>query len=258
MSETQIALLIAALGFAGTVKGVTGMGLPLFATPILASIFGARPAVVIMSIPVFASNLLLIVEGRRGLAMFRDVWVIAVAGAFGVAAGVLLLKQLDQNLLALLIAALVIVFLGRGDRLLGSDPKALRMRVMGPLVGWFSGVLNGTTSIASPLVATYLHARHLAARDYVVSLALIFQVFGTVQIAGLWAVGLYDVPIVTTGLLGLVPTLGATVVGARLRRRLDNATFRRVVVLLLAVSAVNLFHQGLCGFGAPIPLCSGR
>ena len=43
----QIVLLVAALAFAGLVKGVTGMGLPLFATPILAGVFGARSAVVI-------------------------------------------------------------------------------------------------------------------------------------------------------------------------------------------------------------------
>ncbi len=255
MSETQILLLVIALAFAGLVKGVTGMGLPLLATPILASVFGARPAVIIMSIPIFATNLLLIYEGRRGVSVFRDVWVVALAGAFGVIVGLMLLVRIDQNVLALLIAALVLVFLARRDRLLGKDPQTIRMRVIGPVVGWFSGVLNGTTSIASPLLATYLHARHLSAREFVVSLALVFQVFSTVQILGLWALGLYDPPMVTTGVLGLVPTLAATAIGAKLRYRLDNATFRRVIVVLLLISALNLVHQASCGLVVEVPLC---
>lgn len=249
MNEWQVALLMAALGFAGLVKGTTGMGLPLFATPILAGVFGARSAVVIMSIPIFVTNLLLLYEGRRLLSVFREVWVIALAGAAGVVVGLVLLVRLDQNLLALFIALLVFLFILRGERLLGDDPRAVRMRVMAPVVGVVSGILNGSTSIASPAIAGYLHARRLTPREFVVSLALIFQVYGTIQVLGLWRLGLYDQTVLTMGFAGLAPTLLTFFVGQRLRARLDNATFRTAITILLLVSALNLIIQGLRGLG---------
>ncbi len=247
MSGWEVVLLIAALAFAGLVKGVTGMGLPLFATPILAGVFGARPAVIIMSIPIFVTNLLLLYEGRRSLGATRDVWSVALPGIAGVILGLVLLVRLDQSLLSLLIAGIVIVFLMGGDRLLGTDPRALRMRLMGPVIGGFSGVLQGGTSIAAPLIGSYFYARRITAAEFVVSVALVFQVFVTVQVLGLWHLGLYDRTVLTMGLLGLIPTLLAFTVGVRLRARLNSATFRAVVTGFLVLSAVNLIVQGLRG-----------
>ncbi len=249
MSPPELAVFVVALAFAGLVKGVTGMGLPLFATPILAAVFGARAAVVIMSIPTFVANLLLLVEGWSAVAVLRRIWPIALAGAFGVLVGLFLLVRIDQNLLALVIAGLVVAVLLRGDRLLGDDPRAVRMRVFGPVLGAVGGVLLGSTSIASPAVAGYFHAMRLSPREFVFALAAVFQILGVVQVVGLWRLGQYDADVVGVALFALVPMLATFAVGVRVRRRLDNAVFRRVVAGFLALSAVVLVVQGLRGLG---------
>ena len=249
MSPAELALLIGALALAGLAKGVTGMGLPLFATPILATVFGARTAVVVMSIPIFVSNLLLIIEGRDALPVLRTIWPIAVAGAVGVVIGLNLLVRIDQNVLSLVIAALVAVVLARGERILGDDPAALRVRVLGPVLGAAGGVLMGTTSIASPAVAGYFHALRLAPRDFVVALAVLFQILSIVQVVGLWRLGQYDGDVVRVGILALAPMLVTLVAGMRLRRRLDSLLFRRVIAGFLVLSALVLVWQGLHGLG---------
>ena len=249
MNAGEIMLLIGALALAGLAKGVTGMGLPLFATPILAAVFGARTAVVVMSIPTFITNFLLIVEGRNAWPVFRRIWPVALAGAFGVVVGLNLLIRIDQSVLSLVIAALVVLVLARGDRILGDDPAALRVRVVGPVMGAIGGVLLGTTSIASPAVAGYFHALRLTPRDFVLALAVLFQVLGAVQVIGLWRLGEYDAEIVRIALLALVPMLVTFAVGVRLRRRLDSALFRRVIAGFLALSAIVLVWQGLRGLG---------
>ncbi|HWP34883.1 MAG TPA: TSUP family transporter [Thermodesulfobacteriota bacterium] len=249
MTVWELVLLTGALAFAGLVKGVTGMGLPLFATPVLAGVFGARPAVVILSIPIFVTNVLLLYEGRRILRVAGDLWTMALGGAAGVVVGVRLLVQLDQNLLALLIAALVFLLVGAGRRVFEKVPRSFDAKVLGPLVGFASGVLMGATSISGPLVGSYLHARRLTAERFVVAIAFIFQVFAVVQVIGLWRLGLYDRTTVTVGLTGLVPTLLAFWLGTRVRERLDTRAFRTVVVALLLLSAVNLLLQGLRGLG---------
>lgn len=249
MSAAEALLLVVVLGFAGMVKGVTGFGLQIIATPIIAAVFGARQAIVIMSIPHLALNMLQLYESRQALAVVRELWSVALAGVLGVIVGVWLLVRLDQNVLALLIAAVVFFSLAGGDRLLGTDPRALRMRAMGPLIGGFSGLLSGAVSISGPLLTVYLHAKRLRTREFVASIVVVLGIFSIVQVIGLWRLGLYDETIVTMGLLSLIPALLAFLIGVGVRERLDNASFRVVVNILLALAAINLLVQGLRGLG---------
>jgi uncharacterized membrane protein YfcA len=243
LGPLDLAIVVAGLAIAGLAKGIAGMGLPLIATPILAGVFGARSAVAIATIPIFASNSLLLTQGFRRRGLVRGLGTLIAASMIGTAIGTLLLARLDQHTFAILISAMVAVFLLRGDRLLGDDPAALRARILGPLICFVGGVLQGTTSIASPLVGSYFHARRLAPADFVFVLAAIFELNSIVQLVGYSLQGLYTPDIVAIGLLGLVPTLLGLVAGIYFRGRLDAVLFRRLIVALLVLSVANLLWR---------------
>jgi len=219
------------------------MGLPLIATPILAGAFGPRMAVTIVTIPIFAANTLLLVQGMRDRSLLRGILPFMAASAVGTAIGTLLLAQIDQRTFAILIAAMVALFLARGDRLLGDDPAALRARILGPFVCFVGGVLQGTTSIASPIVGSYFHAQRLRPAAFVFVLAAIFQLNSAVQLVGYSLQGLYTPEVVAIGLIGLVPTLLALAVGIWARGRLDPNVFRKLIIGLLVVSVANLLWR---------------
>ena len=240
MGLTELLVLIIGLAVAGLAKGTSGMGLPLIATPILAGVFGPRMAVAIVTIPILASNSLLLIQGFRQRDLLRGIVPLFVASAIGTALGTLLLASLDQRTFAILITLMVVVFLARGDRLLGDDPAALRARILGPLVCFVGGVLQGTTSIASPLVGSYFHGQRLTASAFVFTLAAIFELNSIVQVIGYSLQGLFTPEVVALGLLGLVPTLLALAVGIALRGRLDPQRFRQLIVVLIVLSVINL------------------
>jgi len=243
LGSVELIVLVAGLGAAGLAKGMSGMGLPLIATPILAGAFGARIAVTVVTIPIFAANSLLLTQGFRRRGLLPTMMPFIAASMVGTAIGTLLLAQLDQKLFAILIAAMVVVFLAGGDRLLGDDPAALRARVVGPLVCFVGGVLQGTTSIASPLVGSYFHARRLPPADFVFVLAAIFELNSIVQLVGYTAQGLYTPEVIALGLVAVVPTLVALAAGIYFRGRLDAVWFRRFIVGLVIVSVVNLLWR---------------
>jgi len=247
MDPLDLVILVAGLAFAGFAKGATAMGLPLIATPILARVFGPRPAIVIISIPILASNSLLLVQRGRSFSVMRGILPILVAGAIGSALGVLLLSRVDQKVFAIVIASLVLFFLLRGDRLLGTDSASRRNRWGGPLLGLLAGTAQGSTSIASPLIGSYFHARRLAPSEYVIVLAAIFQLNSIVQVVGFVLLGLYTPDLVALGLLGLVPTLLALMAGIWARSRLDQRRFRQLIVTLLIVSVANLLWRTFAG-----------
>jgi uncharacterized protein len=243
LGPVELVVLVAGLAVAGLAKGISGMGLPLIATPILAGVFGARMAVTIVTIPIFAANSLLLTQGFRKRDLLRGAGPVVAASMIGTAIGTLLLAQLDQRTFAILISAMVAIFLARGDRLLGDDPAALRARILGPLVCFVGGVLQGTTSIASPLVGSYFHARRLQPAEFVFMLAAIFELNSIVQLIGYSLQGLYTPEVVALGLVAVVPTLIALAAGIFLRGRLDAVWFRRFIVGLVIVSVLNLLWR---------------
>lgn len=247
MGALELLTLVAGLAVAGFAKGLAGFGLPVIATPILAGAFGPRMAVAIVTIPIFAANSILLAQGFRERGLLRVAAPVIAASMIGTAIGTALLVRLDQRAFAVLIALLVIVFLARGDHLFGDAPDARHARMLGPLVCFIGGVLQGTTSIASPLIGSYFHSRRLPAARFVFVLAAIFELNAVVQLVGYGLQGLYTRDVLAIGLVGLVPTLGALAVGIALRGRLSAVAFRRVIVVLLTLSVANLLVRA---FGA--------
>ena len=239
MGALQLLTLLAGLGIAGLAKGATAMGLPLIATPILASVFGPKQAVVIITIPIFVANTLLVLQSWRILGYLRALVPLMVANAAGTVVGALLLAGLDQRTFAILITAMVVLFLARGERIVG-DPGARRATVLTPIVGFAGGVMQGTTSISSPLIGSYFHALRLEPREYVITLAAVFQLSSAVQLVSYAALGLFTPDLVTLGVIACIPMLFALMAGIAIRGRLNQARFRQVIVVLLVASAANL------------------
>ena len=242
MGSIQLLTLVVGLGIAGLAKGATAMGLPLIATPILASVFGPKQAVVIITIPIVVANTLLVVQGWRALGYLRTLVPLVAANAIGTVIGALLLAGLDQKTFAILITAMVVLFLLRGDRLVG-DPGARRARLLTPIVGFVGGVMQGTTSISSPVIGSFFHAMRLPPREYVITLAAVFQLSSIVQVISYSALGLFTPELVTLGVLACIPMLLALGAGIALRGRLDQVRFRQVIVALLVASVANLLWR---------------
>ena len=242
MGAVQLLTLVAGLAVAGLAKGATAMGLPLIATPILASVFGPREAVVIITIPIFVANSILVLQSWRALGNLRALVPLVVANAAGTVLGAFLLAGLDQKTFAVLITAMVVLFLARGDRIVG-QPGARRARVLTPVVGFVGGVMQGTTSISSPVIGSFFHAMKLPPREYVITLAAVFQLSSIVQVVSYAALGLFTPELLTLGVIACVPMLAALMAGIAVRGRLDQARFRQVIVVLLVASVANLLWR---------------
>ncbi|OLC20375.1 MAG: hypothetical protein AUH33_03770 [Chloroflexi bacterium 13_1_40CM_68_21] len=242
MGALQLLTLVAGLTIAGLAKGATAMGLPLIATPILASVFGPKQAVVIITIPIFVANTLLLLQSWRVFGYLRSLVPLIVANAAGTALGALLLAGLDQRTFAILITLMVVLFLARGDRLVG-DPGATRARMLTPAVGFVGGVMQGTTSISSPVIGSFFHALRLPPREYVITLASVFQLSSIVQLISYAALGLFTPDLFTLGVIACIPMLLALMAGIAIRGRLDQRRFRQIIVLLLVTSVANLLWR---------------
>jgi uncharacterized protein len=151
-----------------------------------------------------------------------------------------LLLEVNERLLAAALAGLIIAYLllraSRPDFSLAPGTT----RYLSPVMGAVSGLLQGSTGISSPVVATYVHAFRLGPSGYVFSIAALFGVFSVVQVGTLVVLRAYSGQLLAESVLGLIPLVATFPLGIRLSRRLGAALFSNLVLLVLAVMAAKL------------------
>ena len=244
--EVQTVLIIvAAMSVGAFVKGATGQGLPQLAIPVMATFIGVQDAVVIMTIPGIVTNAWLLWIYRAYYPETRDLPALLLAGTIGAITGTVLLDTLDEDLLSVTLAALivayVVMFLTHPELML--PPRVTR--VASPPVGLAAGVLQGATGISGPVVATYLHAYRYDKAVYVLSITTLFQVWAMVQGVTLAGLGLYTTNLLVLSLLSLIPIMVMLALGSRFAGRLSRRTFELIVIGLLVTSAARLLYNGL-------------
>ncbi|MGH3342770.1 MAG: TSUP family transporter [Carbonactinosporaceae bacterium] len=237
--------VLAAVAVGSFAKGITGLGLPTVAIPVLAAFLGVEHAVVVMTIPGVVSNGWLLWRYRGEASGVRELPSLLLTGIVGVAIGTWLLIRVDARALSLclaaVIAAYVVVVLTRP----GFALPAWLTRLLSPVVGFASGALQGATGICGPLLATYLHGFRLRPQAYVFAVTTLFLVFAVTQVVAVVQVGLFTATRLGEGLLALVPMAVALPAGMAFSRRLDHRTFDLIVLVLLVGMGAKLLYDGL-------------
>jgi uncharacterized membrane protein YfcA len=240
-----LVLIALAMSVAAFVKGATGQGLPPIVIPVVATFMGLEAAVVIMTIPGVLTNTWLLWNYREHFKNTRDLPVLLVMGTLGAVLGTFLLRALDEDVLSLVLAGLiglyVVVYLARPSFRL--SPALTRFT--SPPVGLAAGVLQGATGLSGPLISTYLHGYRLEKEAYVLSLTTVFQVWAFVQGIALVSVGLFTRDLLVLSLLSLIPIMGVLPLGARFATRLSRRTFDLIVLTVLVCTATKLVFDAL-------------
>jgi uncharacterized membrane protein YfcA len=237
----DLLLILATTAFAFLVKGIAGFGGPLLAIPVLAPSLGVEHAVVVVSLGNLISNLMMLVEHRAGLGETKAMLIrLLAAGALGTVLGTWLLTRLDNRPLALAVAAMVasyvVVSLRRPDFRL--SPEAGR-RLVWP-VGALGGLVHGATGNSGPVFGTFMHSLGLDRAAFVFAVTVPFLVFGAIQILTLATLGAFTPHRLAEAMWAILPVLVVIPIGTRIARRLNQRTFSRIVLGLLAVAALRL------------------
>jgi uncharacterized membrane protein YfcA len=237
--EVAVAVLAVAIGFFA--KGVTGIGGPLLAIPVLAGFTGVEYAVVVIAIPTFLANCWLLWVTRdsaAGVAWFLKPML--AAGVVGTAIGAWILTTVDERYLSITLAALIagysILYFAKADFRL-SEKAAKRLAAP---AGFFGGWLAGATGIAAPIIGTYVHALGVARTAFIFAVTLPFWTLGAVQLISYTALGAYDASRVVAGLVATIPTLAVLPLATRTGDRMSHKAFQVAVLAVLGAAAVRL------------------
>jgi uncharacterized membrane protein YfcA len=216
----------------GAVKGVVGLGLPLVAMPLLTVSFSLKEAVGFLVLPMVASNLVQAFQGGLFAVTLRRFWPLLLVLLVTVAAATKLLVIVPQEVLFVVIGTSVIVF-----PLIAHFRPHLRVssateRWLGPLVGLVAGIIGGVSTFYGAPLMLYLVWLRLPKDLFVVAVSLMYFVGAVGLTVGLVLFGVTQLSGLGLSALACMPVFLGLWLGQRLRVRLDERRFAR---LLLAV-----------------------
>jgi len=239
------AAVTAAFVLASFVKGTTGMGFPLIATPMVALLVDIKTAYALLVLPNILMDTWQIARGEWPWRLWqRLAWMLATT-AVGVFLGTRILLSVSERFVYLALAGIIVVFLACTSLQVRLTALSRWERWLGPTVGLANGVLAGVTNVPGPLPALYLLGLDFEKRDFVKGLASIVLTAKLSQLAAISRWGLYTGEIFwsSAGLAGAALVgFGA---GLQVHDRVPQATFSRMVYLLLLGMGAAFIYRGL-------------
>lgn len=232
---------------AGTVKGVIGMGMPTVSLALLAATLGLQPAMALLLVPTIVTNVWQALVGGHLMTIVSRLWPFLLASVLAVWPGVVVLASVEvrwlTRLLGLLIIGYALINLGMARLVL----PVRHERRAGVISGLVNGLLTGMTgSSVFPGVA-YLQALGLPRDQLIQAMGILFTLCTLTLGLAMGEQDLLTGDLMLTSSLAVIPAILGMQLGQQLRRRLSEASFRRVFFLGLLVMGGYIVLSSLSG-----------
>jgi uncharacterized membrane protein YfcA len=243
-SPAMIAALVAIVITGGIAHGAIGFGFPLISTPLVALLVDIKTAVLITVVPNIAVNIVSIVRGGNWRESIGRYWPMATWVVIGTMIGTHFLLIAPPELLQLLLAAMIVLFLFQ-DRIRQLDLSWIRRHPAGSgaAFGVVAGLFSGAVNVAAPALVIYFMMLELPPLALTQILNLCFLSGKVIQGATLSLAGPGSLPLLAASLPLTVLAIAALLLGLRLQNRMSPAVYSKILRATLVAFAVLLTGQ---------------
>lgn len=230
----SVVILMAAI-----VQGATSFGFSLLALPLLGLIYELK--IVVPTLVVFSLVLNLIILFKLKMKPhLKEIGLLAIFAVACIPIGVQMLMVVDESTLKLIVSILLIII--SLVMLSGVKLNIKNKKLSYIIAGILSGILNGAVSLSGPPVVVLLANDDKNKNEFRASLTFLFVILNIVTIALYFKNGLFENPELIK-MVNLLPVMIiGTYIGIHLGNKIDDAKFKKLVlVLLLVMGVINLF-----------------
>lgn len=245
ISFPVLAAVTATFFLAGTVKGITGMGLPTVAMGVLGALLSPLAAASLLIVPAFVTNVWQLAAGPAFRPLLRRLWLMLAAILAGTLAGTAVLTGGSPHLTTAALGAVLV-----GYAAFSLLARQLRVPVgaerwLSPMTGLATGLVSGATGVFVIPAVPYLQALGLAKDDLVQALGLSFTVSTAALALGLAGRGAYGTDDLALSAFAILPALAGMWAGQKVRARIPPATFRRWFLACLLLLGTEMLLRPL-------------
>ena len=234
--------IIAVMLFAGLIHGTLGLGFPMVATPMLATMMDVRSAILVTLLPTMAVNIASIINSKSTLKNTRQFFPLVFFALLGTLVGTSVLATADPAPFRIVLAGLILLYLWNNLRIPRqwlNDHALLAMA----LFGLSAGIAAGTTNVMVAILIIYFLSLETPRSTMVPALNSCFLVGKASQIVVLAIAGLVGFRLLLeTAPLALAAVI-ALLLGQRLHSRIQVGTYQAILRKLLLLLAMILIYQ---------------
>ena len=243
MSSTEVVVLITSVLFAATMQTTAGFGFALLAVPLMALALDTHDAVVVSTFLGLLSSSAQAYQGRhevdRTLATRLAVWALA-----GIPLGLLVFRQVDEQVLKVILGISVLIATGLLAR-------RLDLGHHGPwldrLAGLISGALSASLSTNGPPLVFAMQSRRLPIAVFRSTISVVFCLSGVATLVAFAVSGEISGSGARDSLIALPAMSLGLLIGFRLRVRVSEEGARRLVLSLLGIAGVSAILSVILG-----------
>ncbi|MEL7344724.1 MAG: sulfite exporter TauE/SafE family protein [Pseudomonadota bacterium] len=233
---------------AGLIKGVVGFALPVIIVSGLGTFLSPELALAGVILPALFTN---IWQGlRQG---FREAWaslwkfrVLVAVGLVVIVLSAQLVPVLPQNALYVAIGVPIVLF--AATSLAGWVPRLNKRGTLAEVItGLVGGIFGGLSGMFGPPLILFLTAIDTPKTEQVRVTGVIFIAGSLVYIIAHFLSGILTTSTAVFSAVVAVPAMIGLAVGFLLQDRIDQATFRRITLIILLISGLNLIRRGVMG-----------
>ena len=226
MLEPTWIFIAAVFVLAGFVKGVIGLGLPTVCMGLLAIVMPPAQAAAILMAPSLVTNVWQAIGGGRLRPVMLRLWSMMIGVCVGTWAGAGLITGADARYGPAVLGLALAVYAVAGLTSVRMSVGAITERWLGPLAGFFTGIINAGTGVSVIPSAPFLQAIGLQKDELVQALGLTFTVSTMGLALNLAAAQALTLSLGVASLAALPLALAGVWLGQAVRLRLKAETFR--------------------------------
>ena len=225
---------------AGTVKGITGLGLPTVILALLTIVLDLHSAMALLIIPSLCTNLWQAFDGRHSRVVLKRCWPFLLPATLFIGLGGQLLTVIEPQLLSGLLGLLLICYASLnllGMRLQITEEQSVWL---GPVLGAINGTFTGMTGSFVVPGVLYLQSLGLTRDQLIQSMGMLFSLSTLALALSLVGQGLLNTDQLLLSFTGLLPALAGMVLGKKIRQKLSEELFRKVLFLALLLLGIYI------------------
>lgn len=230
---------------AGSVKGMVGIGLPTAAISMLTLFVDPRMAIALTLGPMVFSNAWQVWQMGEILRALRDYRIFALSLAVGVFVTVSLSAEVSDRVIYLALGISIVAFSVLNLRFEIPPMPARFDRIAQYGFGSLAGVLGGLSGVWAAPMIVYLTARQVPKDEFVRATGILIFLGSVPLVLGYVQQGFLTLVLSSVSIALVGPTLLGFALGARLRNRLSNEGFRKLLLYIFLLLGLNLLRRGI-------------
>ena len=237
-------IIFSAVFLGAVIKGAVGIGLSLFSVPVITFFLPPTSSMILLCIPVLITNILQM-EIQKGVGSFRFVPMF-IALVIGIIIGCNLILQVQLKTISQIIA--ISIIFAATVNLFGINLKFIKLhfeKIFTIFLGFFSGIIGGLSNMYAPYILCYLVSTDLNKDDLIRTIAAMYFI-GSVVIFPIWIYNeLGTINDLILSSLLLLPALLGQKIGTKIRDKISNENFKRIILYILMVIGLTLLIKNI-------------